>query len=187
MGPAAVPRQAEEELDLVRLDDEVVRLGPAYLGGSEADAIVAEGERVRGRAPLPGWPAATRCGCASLVPVLGPHDEALGIAQPGGVEHAHSCMMPDAVTPTERRTSPETDDSGRFPLAERLTPSSQVPSEIERDDDVVDDRPRQVGVHGAVEPEGTGTRCLGDRDYLPLRVGRITCGPAGRSGLSASV
>ena len=79
-------------------------------------------------------------------------------------------MMPDAVTPTWRRTSPDTDDSPVFPLAERLTPSPLVLSELKRDDDMVDDRPREVGVHGADEPVGGVTslaRCAQTEEGKP--------------------
>ena len=83
---------------------------------------MAESERVRDRASLPGWPAATWCGRAGSLPSSAHTTRRSGIAQPGGVEDAHSCMMPYAATPTRRLTSPDTEDSAVFPLAERLTP-----------------------------------------------------------------
>ena len=57
-GTGRAAGQPEKQLDLVGLDDQVVRLDASHLGGSEADAVVAEGERVRDRASVPGWPAA---------------------------------------------------------------------------------------------------------------------------------
>ena len=108
-GTGARRWQPEEELDLVRLDDQVVRLDPSRLGGGEADAVVAEGERVRAPGAGAGRPAAAWCDRAGPAPVLGPHDEAPGTNEPGRVEDAHPRIMPDAPTPTGDRRS----DAGR--------------------------------------------------------------------------
>ena len=85
---------------------------------------MAEGERVRDWAPVPGWPSTAWCRRPGPTPVLSPQDEALGVAQPGGVEHAHSCMMPDAVTPTDNRRSDARKSCPVSPTSGRRDPTA---------------------------------------------------------------